>query len=321
MGSSVILPAPGQPATGPDKSFRSAVQANVVSFATKSVGPPSTAYVRQDDLLLCSALTSLPGGDTVTFFARLLEAVADQPGQPDAPTPPGAPGFQTSDSQTIKLFNSPIILTQFNQQSILVSLAEGYLLNVGARSPNAGGPGQTWVNIGLLRGALTQIQYFQSLAAGYVTGAGLVGWPAGRIQGPVEGPGQIVSVQVANPAAGADWVLLEPAHLRRRIISMEAQIAVANSGAARPIEIVVDDGVNIVARMATNVGAAINATSNVNFSNAGTPSTAIATDLYAQMPGTLVLDPGHRIRSVTTNIVAGDQWSNIWFLCEQWLEV
>lgn len=320
MGSSVILPPPGQPTEGPDVHFVSAALPNVVSFGIDRVEPPSSLYVQKDDVLLIGFNTLLAAGDTVTFLVRLLLATPDVSGQPD--NPPPAPILQPGGkfTQTVKLMNTALSSVAAGAKTLRVPMAEGYLLSATGQSTNGVTRGQTAVFAWLVRGAGPIGPTAQVLFQDYSSNGNIPSWPGGRNLGPLEGPGWISSVQQANPAAGADWIMTVPAGERRRLITMNADLAVANSGAARPVEIIVDDGANVVARMAVNVAAAINATTHVNFSNAGTPSTLIASDVYAQQPSAIYLEPGMRVRSVTTNIVAGDQWSNIWFLFERWVD-
>ncbi len=320
VGSSVILPVAGQPKTGPDSAFQSAARPYVVSFNIDRNGPPSNLYVRPDDFLFIEAIGPTGLAATINVMARVLLAAPEKAGQPD--TPPAAPIIAPGpgSSQDIKLFSGQIFSNSAGPSTLTQQLPEGYLLDVSAFGAGVPSRGFVFVRGSLIRpiGGGTNLKI--PLFADYIPGAGSIGWPSSRVLSPVEGPGFLTAVIVTNPAAGADWVQTIPANERWRPISLEAQLAVANSGAARPVEIVLDNGSAIYARMATNTTAPINATANVNFSNAGTPSTSIASDLYAQMPSGVILPAGHRVRSVTTNIVAGDAWSNIIFLVEKWID-
>jgi hypothetical protein len=320
VGSSVILPPPGQPVQGPDPSFHTATTPNIVSFGLERIGPPSPLYVQRDDVLLVGFNTLLAGGDTLTILGRLLLAAPDVSGQPDIPPPSAIPPPGGKITQTIKAINTSLTRASAGVVTQRVPLAEGYLLSLSGQSTNGVTRGQTIAFAWLVRGVGPIGPTSQVLFQDYSSNGNIPSWPGGRNLGPLEGPGWISSVQQANPAAGADWIMTVPAGERRRLITMNADLAVANSGAARPVEIIVDDGANVVARMSTNTAAPINATAHINFSNSGTPSVSITSDLYSQQPSAIYLEPGMRVRSITTNIVAGDQWSNIWFLFERWVD-
>jgi hypothetical protein len=293
--------------------------ANVTTFNFDRISPPSGLYVQRDDKLNLFMDTNVAAGDTVNFVIRFLRVPEPQGGQPDQ----GGVGRALGG-----IFNRGIVQPDLEVIPIAsigglnrqINLAEGYLLSVGALATTALSRGRTFVRATLMRPAATLSFPSQQLFGDYVTNLMAVGWPGGRTQHSTEGPGFLRSSQVATPAAGADWTFTAGVQQRLRIISLQAQLAVANSGGARPVEVILDDGANIYARMAANTTFPVNATSNLNFSNSGTPSTSVASDIYAQAPSTLVLPPGHRIRSNTTNIVVGDTWTNIFILAEEWLD-
>jgi hypothetical protein len=319
VGSSVILPAPGQPTKGPDPAFQSGSLANVTTFNWKQVAPPVSIYVQRDDVLVIQAISSL-ANETINVQYRQLLAPFQASGQPDKAVPqtdvlvalasntiePGGRTFPLVGTYASNIFSIP--------------LTEGYLLSVAITAGIAQFRGQTYARAFLMRSGLAGANEYAGLCGDYCTLFGCAAWPNGRWIHPSESTGFIHSVQVANPGAGVDWILAAQAGSRRRIVSANADLAVANSGVARPVEIIVDDGANVLARMATNTTAPINATAHVNFSNNGTPPVSIASDLYAQAPAGLVLGPTMRVRSNTTNIVAGDAWTNIWFLIEDYID-
>lgn len=319
MGSSVILPPPGQPATGPDPAFKSASIPNVVTFIFKGIAPPPSLYVQKDDQVQFTGISN-QANEVVVFNIRFLRLEVPLGGQPDHPPA----DLLLSDKPvlgTIIEFQQAVPVTLGRAgNTLLQQVGEGFILSLLATATVATTRGQTFAKATIFRGLTGTKGSAQVFFSDYVSNFHAASWPGGNQRHVSEGPGFLHSIQQANPAAGADWVFTVPANSRMRPVTLEAQLAVANSGAARPIEIIVDDGVNIVARMATNAAAPINATANVNFSTAGTPSTSIASDLYAQQPAGMILPPGFRIRSVTTNIVAGDAWTNIWFLMEEWLD-
>lgn len=318
MGSSVILPAPGQPKTGPDPAFKTAAIPNLVSFGLERVGPPSPLYVQRDDQL---EIKYRANGATGPLIVRWRELLAPFPrgGQPDAPAAPD-PTQTPFSSNIIEPTEQQITVIADRLTHVLqIPLTEGYLISLTVQGGNNTIPTvNLWVTVQIFRGTATANTDYRVLFAGYVYNNDILGWPEVAPRRSTDGVGQIRNVQVANPGAGVDWVFTVPTGARSRFITVNADLTVANSGAARPVEIIVDDGVNVLARMATNATAPINATAHVNFSNSGTPSTSITSDLYAQMPATLVLLPTMRVRSLTTNIVAGDSWTNIWFLVEEW---
>ncbi len=94
----------------------------------------------------------------------------------------------------------------------------------------------------------------------------------------------------------------------------------ANAGVARAVELIVDDGVNVLLRVAANATQPINTTAQYTIGALGTPSTIVATDLSINIPTPLILEPGWRVRTNTVNINPADQWSAIWQNSEEWLD-
>jgi hypothetical protein len=318
-GGRPTLPSPGQPAPMRPDEFSPGSIANITTFGFDRISPPASVYIQRDDLINIFANTQLAAVDSVTFMLRFLRVPEPQGGQPEQGGVGRQPGtiFTRGIVQTELEVLSGLTGSGVNRQ---LNLGEGYLLSMGAVSANATLRGQTFARAQLIRSTSVPFNTPSVLFSDYVTKNQPAGWPSGRNLHMSEGVGWLHSRQIATPAGGADWTFTTGAVQRIRIIALQAQLAVANSGAARPVEVVVDDGANLYGRFASNTAFPINVTSQLMFGTLGTPPTSITTDIYVQMPSGLILPPTHRIRSVTTNIVAGDTWSNIWMLCEEWLD-
>lgn len=323
-GGTPSLPNPGQPAPMGPAEFQSGSVANVTTFGFDEISPPASVYVQRDDQLILETASQQGIVETVRFNYRFLRVPEPQGGQPSEGGVGKHPGqIFTRGIIEVGTFDLPALANRTLARRI-VQMQEGYLLSVTAGATAAVQRGQTWVRAYLLRG-VTNISPLaqncaQLLLSDYTYINQPIGWPGGRQAQSTESTGFLHSLQQANPGGGNDWIFTVPAQNRWRVISIQAQLAVANSGAARPVEVIVDDGTNVYARMAANITFPINATTQLNFSNSGTPSTAIVSDAYAQMPSALTLPAGHRIRSNTTNIVAGDTWTNIWMLLEEYID-
>jgi len=147
-----------------------------------------------------------------------------------------------------------------------------------------------------------------------------IGWPGGPQHHYLEGPGYKHSIQQANPGAGADFVFATAARQRVRVESFTAQFAASAAAANRNIEVIVDDGANVVWR--TSVPAVVTASQTVQVSGTGSnqPTGIVTTDFTVLIPPGLILPPSWRLRTATASIQAGDQWSAIWLNAEEWLE-
>lgn len=326
MGSSVILPPPGQPKTGPDPTFKSAALPNQVTFGFNQIGPPSPLYVQRDDVLVCNAIAL--AGDTVTFNIRLLQVPFPQGAQPAKSGADPAAGLVTLPAQIVSgqvVISLPTPGT-FTQKFQILS--EGYLLGVTALdSGTVVSRGATFARAWLSRGtAPGQTQAFQLLFADYVTVNSPIGWPGARTLYPTDGSGNIKEYTVANPAAGADWTVQFGPTARERIISANAQLLTSAAVANRIVRAQLLDGAgNLVYQGPPNQVIAAGVTAQVSISPATNQATTDTTSVGIPLPPGphLTNQTGASVASlktVTLNLQAGDQWSNIRVLVEEWVD-
>lgn len=323
MGSSVILPTPGQPPKGPDPGFKSGSIPNVVSFAFDNVGPPSTLYVQRDDVLAIHVITSA-AAETIGVSARFLLPYGPIGGQPDA-QPGGVDLKSLSKVGTIVTLQSVFNATNFarGDNQFLVPLYEGYLLSLTLKCSAALERGQTFAFVVLKRANFPAPgnDSSQALVADYVTASHTIGWPGGRYIHPSEGPGFPHSLQVANPAAGADWILNVPVQTRLTVRSFTAILTTSAAVANRNVELIVDDGANVYWRTSAPASVAATTVQQISGNTTNNPTGVITTDFSLLLVPNLTLTGGQRLRVLTTNLQAADQWSAIFLGVEEWIDL
>jgi hypothetical protein len=272
-----------------------------VRFALSELPPPSHLYIGVDDSLAVTGITSQTA-EVVTVNARLL--LTDG---------------RIEDMQfVIRPSNTRAVLRT------LFPLAEGFLLSVSASAAVAVTRGQTFVRVGIQRAASGANQPSSMLMADYVTTASAPGFPNGRILTPTETTGWVHTVTVGNPAAGADWSAVVPTNTRWRVISFFAQFQTSATVATRAVSLAVTGGGQFVfvgSAIATQLASLINDYSGAQL----TPYTpGLATILTLPIPPNLYLSQlsggTNSVASQTNNLQAGDQWSNINVLVEEWLD-
>ena len=324
MGSSVILPAPGQPKTGADPTFKTAAIPNLVSFAFQKVPPPSPIYVQRDDILVAQLQTVLPSV-TVSITGRLLQVPFPQAGQPDQP------GISEDDALAslpgyIVPFRSDTPLTSAITKGVTLPLSEGYLLSVQANdiSGNTLTRGQTYVRIYLVRGGgnVTVTPPYQVLVEDYITTLGSAGWPGGLLRGPTESTGNLVEALPANPAAGADFVFSFNSSTVFRLSSVTATLSTSATVATRVPRLRILDGLG---KTVYQAGPTATVPASIVAVCSGTPDnmavTADTTTIAWSIPPGQTGNGGvfWQLASSTLNLQAADQWSAIAVVYEQWL--
>jgi hypothetical protein len=336
VGSSVILPQPGQPATGPDADFRSAAIPNIVSFEFEKVAPPSQVYIQRDDVLVLQVASLIGGaGQQISITARLLLPYAQAPGQPDAPPPSGisggaiiGPGYIQTIQQTLQI---PTPRIDF---SLVVPLTEGYLLSVAINCLTGTVRGTVFARAFINRGPFVPgtPAPVAMLVADYVTAPSPIGWPFGRFQAPSDGAGVINVETISNPGAGADFSGLVPTLTgRSRLQFFTAQFA-AGAGVANrfPSFIVSCRGIAALSspfQVQDSVAVTANQTviysvgPGLSFMRGGGAPAVVCLPLPGEIIGTFQTGvTEYTISSSTQGILAADQWSAISLCDEEWLD-
>ena len=336
MGSSVILPQPGQPATGPDENFKSGAIPNLVSFEFERVAPPSPVYIQRDDVLVVQfASINAGAGQSVTITARLLLPYAQAPGQPDAPPPSGisggaiiGPGYIQTLLQTFQLPTNRIDFAQ------TIPLTEGYLLSICISSSSGAVRGVTFARAFLNRGSFNPgaPQPVAVLVADYLVAPAPIGWPFGRYQAPSDGAGVINVETISNPGAGADFSALIPTLTgRSRLQFFTAQFAAgAGVGNRFPSFIVSCRGIAALSspfQVQDSVAVTANQTviysvgPGLSFMRGGGAPAVVCLPLPGEIIGTFQTGTSeYTISSSTQGILAADQWSAISLCDEEWLD-
>jgi len=320
MGSSVILPQPGQPGPLRAGEFTSGSTPAIVTFDFVSVAPPSPLYIQRDDQLVIQAMSVNPN-EVVTVGLRLLEAPVPRGGQPEAGQPSaGVP--DPRNSNIVSFFQERLLMANARVvASLLRALAEGYLLSAVVSCNVAQFRGQCFVRLWLQSGSLAATTQRQLLFSDYVTSTPSAGFPGGRISAPEEGPGFTRVLQIATPAAGADFVNTNIATQRFALKSLSATFTASATVANRNVSITIDQGGSIVWQDDLSVSITAGQVISVNGSQTNVPTGVVTTTLFFVLPPGLIMMPQWNIRSVTANIQVGDQWSNIFMNLEEYLVI
>src|SRR5271157_90653 len=350
MGSSPIpqqgttVPTPGQPGPLAPGEWQSSASPTVVSFKHHMIEPPTALYVQTGDTLIVDTSTNVPSSDTVVVTARLLlpyppfpqqpsdsVAAAAMPGAPTAAQLAAAAAGQAGASQP-SVPPRPAYIQQLQitvptivqvGATVRLPLIEGYLLSVAAYCSNATVRGQTFARVWLQQRGVTAtgLPAAMCLFADYPTAYAPVGWPGGRVSYPTEGPGAIVEILVGNPAAGADWTYSFNGQTRARIQSVGARLVTSATAGNRMARIqIVSSGGTIVWSAPPQQVLAASLTAQFSAAPAQVTSVVDTLTLVSPLPSPAILAPNETLRVSTLNIQAGDQWSNIVIVAEQWLD-
>jgi hypothetical protein len=205
--------------------------------------------------------------------------------------------------------------------STLIRLGEGWLLDVTVRA-SAGTPrrGQCFALLELVRGFTGAVVPVALLSQGYVTDTARFGWPQSIVQHSTEGRGVIRAITGTDPAAGVEISETVPTNARWELLAIGFALVTDATAANREVTLTLDNGTSVYTRSPSRVNHTASLTRT--YSAFQSPSlAAVTTDptLNLQLPR-LVLSDGHRIRTATSNLQAGDNYGAPQLLVEEWIE-
>jgi len=176
--------------------------------------------------------------------------------------------------------------------------------------------GQIWCRGSLLLGGFPVYQYF----AQYLTDENHPFWPPGLFEDNLAPPG-FLRRETVSPTAGSEISFSVPTNARWRIHSLRYKFVTDATITTRRINIIVDDGVNTLIWLPCKVTQAESLIRYYNFVPGDIDETAFTnTEIRASLPNPLILFQGWRIRTSTTNLQAGDAFSGVNLVIEEWLE-
>lgn len=201
-----------------------------------------------------------------------------------------------------------------------MALFPGWLMQVSVQ-PQAEGLvfGTVFARVVLRRGGQSLLRNSVVLWSGVVGVGGGVVWPGGDSREAVTAEGAVVSVSVANPAAGANWSSAENAALRTRLLACSFRLVTDATVATREVQV---RGVYGGAIGWLGMASQSQTASNTRdyFGVLGFVQTAvIAGNIAIPLPGHLDAR-GTTYDSLVANMVAGDQLSNVQYLVERRFE-
>lgn len=207
--------------------------------------------------------------------------------------------------------------------SSVFTLAPGWLEAVQVRA-SVGTPrrGQCFVIVELVRGApnMTAIPV-ETILEGYVTDTSRRSGPHMPLELMPDGRGVIRSITGTDPAAGSEVSETVPTNARWCLLSFAVTLVTSAAAANRVPSLVFDDGALVHGRYPVRNNET--ATSTVVNSWGGGISAGAelnGVQVSAGLPVGVMLQGGHRIRTITAALDAGDNYGAPQYLVEEWIE-
>ena len=200
-------------------------------------------------------------------------------------------------------------------------LGSGWLKSLTAIA-SSGSPAfaHTYLVIDLIRGRGTNATVIQTLMQGPVSALTRRAWPGSPLAASIEGPGTLRSITGTDPAANVSISETVPTGARWRVHALAVTLVTDANVANREVSITFDDGTTVYAVAAAGANQAASLTRRYTAARGGVRgAAATAAEISIALPD-LWLPAGHRIKTVTTNFQAGDNFGAPQLLVEEHLE-
>lgn len=210
-----------------------------------------------------------------------------------------------------------------------LELGDGWITGVDINYWAAGGSscalkrGQWFFEAEINRGPRWNMHEGVTLIKNYLEPSGHLSWPYGAIaSGKVDGKGYSRNV-LATTGAGQEFTIIVPSKAHWKVRSLRAIFVASATVATRTPQLIVDDGTNVIWTGVPVSEPTASQTHGLIYAPGVThDSKTLASGAimqYCPLPD-LDLLAGQRVRSSTTSIQAGDQWSAIVLGVEEWIE-
>jgi hypothetical protein len=264
-----------------------------VHFKHFGVQPFMPAYITKDDFLQVKVYTAATTSG-LTLNARMI-------------TPHGRVNYTTEslDGASINTLTTSIF-----------GLTEGFLLSLSVSNLGGGLSDQAcYVSVGLQYGNASSQAPHTVLAQGFVSNLFTVDWPPLTIRGANgSGMSQFVtplSIGVSNPSAGADWSYTIPSGTTYQLVAAQATFTPSSTAGNRFPGLILDDGSHAFCTTGALVADTASTAVVRSWFAGANDLTSLASPECTPIPPELLLGPGYRVRSNTSGILSGDQWSAI----------
>lgn len=268
-----------------------------VGFLSRAVQPPSDLYVQVGDALEVTACTDT-FNEVITVSYRLL--------RPDGVLVNGQFIFPIAAAYTPQSFSEP--------------LAEGFLLSLAVSAAQATTRGQTFVRAFLTSSGSGSGVPVSTLMADYVTKQMTPAAPNGRVIGPTEGPGVVYPSNIANPPIGQEFTIHVPLNARWNPLSVAATLITSGAAGNRNAGIRITQGTNDNLYIGSNLPSGPGTALRFYWMPGIQPYTDGSGHVFLPLPTFTRIISNFEIASTTLALQAGDQWSNIQFSVEEWLD-
>ncbi len=294
MGAPPIAP-PAPPAA----VFPSLTRRPQVRFAFEGISPGAHVYVAEETRLHLQVLFATPSV-VMTLNVNVQQLLT------------------TGEVVTIR--EQAVLAQVQTMQDFFFDLAEGFLLSATVDPTSLGlRRGLLFAQLSLFRGTATDPHDVLVLVSDYLVSEWPLGWPGSPLREPTDGRGfSFVRIGV-DPAAGVEIVETVPTETQWMLQGISFTLVTDATAVTREVVLTFDDGANVYARVPDSTGQAAGLTRTYNYGAGGELIVGVVSTGRSFALPRIRQIAGHRFRTVTQNLQAGDNLSAPVYIVEQWL--
>lgn len=283
------LQPPGQPAPMQPGDFETTVKNRDFYFAHEGIDPPMGMYITAEDAFLLGCLSNA-GNTALRLNMRIYRAKRGVV-QVQYDLAPG-PG-----NTAVSIFRPEM---------------EGILLSAGISAVAGFGAGtRPYVWLEVMRGGNSVNNASLTLIAGYASNNFPISWPTMEPKRGIDAAGTIGSFGPGAPAAGADWTFTASPLTRYQIVGLSALLTTSATAGTRTATLKITDGANTLALIDATATQAPSLAYQYTGLSGGFVGGIAGTHQYWPLSAPLIISSGYTIGTVTANLAATDQWSNV----------
>jgi len=198
-------------------------------------------------------------------------------------------------------------------------LPEGFLLTVTFFGFPVNAPNSIWAQIDLETATALQGLDSQVLCQGYCNQQSRLCWPNGELANATDGYGAPLDITGTTPGAGAEISETVPAGALWRLKAFTFRLTASAAVANRIPHLIIDDGANVLIDSPITTALTAGQTGRIVTGDDAFNVAAIDGTQWVQMVDGLRLLPGYRIRTLTTGLQAGDQYTAPQYYVDEYL--
>jgi hypothetical protein len=198
----------------------------------------------------------------------------------------------------------------------LFDLTPGHLLSVTVRDFELPQPRKTYVTFGIQKGGKASDFPHTVLGSGFLAETNFYGWPGGKVETALDGPG-FTDIHIPNDGtAGANATVTTIASSRSEIIAVNFTFTTSATSGTRRVHLQFDESSDV--KISSDITQSNSETKEYHFTQFGADGFEETDDIMVPMARGIIVNSEEEWRIAAQNIKTGDQFTDILVHYQTW---